>query len=182
MPDRTPRRPRAGEAERRRAQAAAQEATIAREQAGQPEGGPDAGTVTEDAHLPKITLKTGDPVDARAAVAILDQLRAYLAVHPEEFRSLLALAEGRPGDADPGHFQSLHRHAFMEDDGRSISPEVRSVLLNSYVVLREGPVLVPLRLQNEADRAVAEEAQKQLDRWYQRVLFGRKGGSRDLPP
>src|SRR5207244_2180385 len=78
--------------------------TLAREQVARAGSGPEVGGMTKEDKRPTITLKSGAIVDARAAVAIVQQLRVTLSLHPDQFHSLLALAEGRPGDADPRHF------------------------------------------------------------------------------
>lgn len=161
-------------------QEAAQEGSKAREQASRSQGGPDTRTVTEDARRPTITLKSGAVVDARKAAAVWRELDAMLTVDPDEFRSLLALAQGRLGDADPQHFESLWADDFLEMDRRTIQPEVQEVLLNSYEETREGPVITPLRLQSEADRPIAEEALRQCDQWVRDFLSGKDDQERSL--
>src|SRR5262245_43559019 len=125
MPDPVPRRPRTGSKKGRRpTQPAEKEETRAREQAGQSQGRLDAEKVAKDAKRPTIALKTGAVVDAREAAAIWRRLAAVLHVNPDEFRSLLALAQGRPGDANPRHFESLWSGYFLEMDQRTIRPVV----------------------------------------------------------
>ena len=182
MPDPMPRRATGGPQGCRRAEAAGQEGTTTRGQASRPQGGLDAGTVKQEkGQRPEITLADGIVVDAREAAGVWRDLAALLTVNPDEFRSLLALAQGRPGDADPSHFESLWAGDFLEMDQRTIQPVARSVLLNSYEDTREGPVIAPLRLQDEADRLVAEQALAQRDQWQRDFLFGRedKGRSPD---
>jgi hypothetical protein len=152
--------------------AAAQEATIAREHATHSQGEPETETLTEKGKRPQITLKNGAVVDARQAVAMVQQLQTALELYPDEFRSLLAMAEGRPGDADPRHFEALWARAFLEND-HSIDPMLRDVLLNCYEVTREGPVVVPLRLQDAADLSAAKRAQREYDQQFRDMLRGR---------
>jgi hypothetical protein len=156
---------------------AAQEATIARDQATRVRVGPEIGTLTEKDDLPQIRLKTGATVGAREAAAIWRSLGALLAVDPDEFGSLLALAQDRPGDADQRHFKSLRADAFLQDD-HSVDPVVRDVLLNSFELTPEGPVISPLRLQNAADRPIAEQALRERDEWVQNFAGGGKGTDR----
>jgi hypothetical protein len=154
----------------------AKEATKAREQASRLRGGPDAVIATEDVKRPTITLKTGAVVDARQAVATVEQLRALHSVDPDEFQTLLALGEGRAGDANPEHFHELWLSYLLEKDERTIQPIVRDVLLNCYLPdTLEGPVVGPLRLQSAADLPVAERAQEQLEEQRRRDLFGDGG-------
>jgi hypothetical protein len=127
------------------------------------------------AKRPTITLKNGAEVNARAAVAIVQQLQVNLALHPDQFQTLLALAEGRAAQADPQHFQALWADDFLEKDERTIRPEVRDVLLNCYENTPEGAVVVPLRLQSEADLPAAKHAQEQLDRQLRNLLPGDEG-------
>src|SRR4051794_32224238 len=101
MSDRQQRRSRTGRGRRPPGEAPAQEATIAREQAVRPHGGPETGTLTEEGKRPHITLQSGTVVEAREAAAVWRQLGSLLVVDPDEFRSLLALAQDRPSDADP---------------------------------------------------------------------------------
>ncbi len=136
---------------------------------------PETGTLTEkDREKPQITLANGAVVEARPAVAAWERLGTLLATAPDEFRSLLALAEGRGSDADPQHFESLWASYLLENDVRTIRPVVRDVLLNSYVVTEEGPIVAPLRLQSAGDLPGAEWAQRTIDQLRRDVLFGRK--------
>jgi hypothetical protein len=186
MPDPILRGSRASREWRRRQQAAAHQTIIAREQASRSQGGPDAGKLTEDAKRPTITLKTGAVVDARQAVGEHQALETLLTNAPDEFQSLLALAQGRPADANPKHFQSLRAHTFLDwDDGRTITPLARDVLLNSFEMTREGPVIAPLRLQDAADLPAAEQAQGELDHQFKNFLARvqrRKGNGESRDP
>jgi hypothetical protein len=171
----------AGKPHGRTSAGATQEATKAREQASQPKGAPDARTVTEDAQRPTITLKTGVVVDAREAASVWRELDALLTVDPDEFRTLLALAEGRVADANPQHFESLWADAFLEMDHRTIRPVVQGVMVNSYENTSEGPVICPLRLQNESDRPIAEKALAKLDQWVRDYVRDKKNKGRSPP-
>jgi hypothetical protein len=149
------------------------EVTTAREQAARMRAGPETGTLTKKGKRPQITLKNGAVVDARQAVTIVEHLQLALASHPEEFKSLLAIAEGRTKDADPRHFEELKACAFLQND-HSIRPMVRDVLLNCYQITPEGPVVVPLRLKDPSDLPAAEEAQRQSDQFLRNILRRRK--------
>lgn len=151
-------------------QTVAQAVIINREQGAQSQGRLDAGAVTENANRTTITLQNGAVVEARQAAAVLQDLDTLLTNAPDEFASLLALAQGRDADANPDHFKSLRAHAFLDwHDGRTIQPLVRDVLLNSFQQTSEGPVIAPLRLQDAADLPAAEQAQAELDRWTKRL-------------
>ena len=114
------------------------------------------------------------------AAAVWRQLAALLTVDPDEFRSLLALVQGRQADADPRHFDSLWADACLEKDRQTVRPEVRAVLLNSYAETPEGPVIAPLRLRDEADRPVAERALANRDRWVRDFSLGKDDEGRSL--
>jgi hypothetical protein len=158
-----------------RVQAEALKKTSAREQANLPDQRPVAKRVSKDADRPEITLRSGDPVDARAAVSLVERLRALLEVDPDEFQSLRALAEGRTADANPQHFPLLKSHVFLERDGCTIRPIVRAIILNCYEITLEGPVIVPLRVKDESSIEVTNQAQEQLDEQRRRDLFGDDG-------
>jgi len=134
--------------------------------------------LTQDDNLPQIRLKSGATVGAREAAAVWRDLAALLTVDPDDFRSLLALAQDRPGDADQRHLKSLRAGYFLENDSRTIRPVVRQVLLNSFELTPEGPVIAPLRLKDAADRPVAEQALKERDKWVRDFASGSKDKDR----
>lgn len=178
MQDRAPRRPQTGLGNRQR-KAVVQRATTTKEQAANSHGKPETGTLTQEKDKrPKLTLKDGYEVDARSALVLLESLRAKLEVHPDQFRSLLALAEGRHEDTDPAHLKHLQDQGYLESAG-SIRPEVRSILLSAYTASPEGVVLVnPFRLQNEGEKQVAERADEQIDQVIRDWLSGPGDGGR----
>jgi hypothetical protein len=154
--------------------AAAAEVTTTREQAPRVHGELETGTLTDKGKRSKITLRNGAVVDARQAVTIADQLQDALEDNYEEFKTLLALAEGRVQDADPQHFEELKANAFLENDN-SIDPMVRDILLNCYQVTPEGPVVVSLRLKDAADLPAAQKAQRESDQFLRDILDRSKG-------
>lgn len=159
---------RTGHSSHNHGEAVATEVTIRREQAGR--GGRGLRqTLKENSKRSQITLKNGATVDARQAVAIVEQLQVVLAAHLDEFRSLLALAEGRRQDADPRHLKSLWASAFLQND-YAIEPIVRDVLLNSYQDTAEGPVVVPLRLRDAADVPAVQQALLEKDQQIRKIL------------
>lgn len=176
--DRSMRRQQAVGEERHRVQMSGPNATAAREQATQSRDEPVARRVTEDAKRPTITLQSGAVVDAREAVSLWYRIDALLTVAPEHFRSLLALAEGRIGNADSSHFEHLLADGFLEDDRRTIRQVVQEVIRNSYQDTKEGPVISPLRLQSEDDHPVAEQALREIDRWVNDIRSGRDDNDR----
>jgi hypothetical protein len=131
--------------------------------------GPDGGQLTESSNKPTITLRDGVVLDAREAAAVRDALQRTLSFHPDEFESLLALADGRVADVDPGHMGELRAHDFLKNDD-SLDPVVRSVLTNCYEVTRDGPVFVPLRLRSTADLEAAAWAEQKIDDFYRSLL------------
>lgn len=185
MPDRKKWPSQAGREASRRPLAAGEEATTAREQATRPQGEPGSGTLTEVGGRPQITLENGAVVDAQEAAHAWRDMQALLAGDPEEFRALLALAQGRLGEADPRHLKSLRAGAWVEKECDRIRPVVGEVLLNSYTGTSEGAVIGPLRLRTAADRPVGEQAlaaEKEAERAFWRTLdklLGGKGPSRE---
>jgi hypothetical protein len=131
--------------------------------------GPDGGQLTKNSNKPTITLRDGVVLDAREAAAVRDALQRTLSFHPDEFQSLLALADGRVADVEPGHMGELRAHAFLKRDD-SLDPVVRAVLMNCYEVTRDGPVFVPLRLRSSADLEAATWAEAQIDEFYRNLL------------
>jgi hypothetical protein len=160
--------------------AAAEDVTRVREQAAPDRGELGTGTLTEKSNKPQITLRNGAVVDARQAVTIVEQLQVTLEADPEEFKTLLALAEGRTQDADPRHFEELWAQAFLNND-HSIKPIVRDVLLNCHQITPEGPVVVPLRLKDAADLPAAQRAQRESDQFLRDILHRRKSSDERSP-
>ena len=148
--------------------------TIGREQETGKGVRPETVTLTEKGETPQITLKNGAVVDAREAAAVWRDLAALLTVDPDEFRTLLALAQDRPSDADERHFKSLRSSYFLEKDCRTIRSVVRAVTLNSFEHSDEGPLIVPLRLQNAADKPIAERALNERDEWVRNFATSRE--------
>jgi len=164
-----PRRPRV-EGKGRRPNAAGPAGIKTREQANWCQEGLDTGKVTNQEQRGKLTLKDGLEVDAREAQVLTELLRAKMQVRPEEFRSLLALAQGNPQDASPVSLQPLQDQGLLDSSG-IILPMVRSILLSAYTITPEGPVLVsPFHLRNEADKQTAERAEEQNDQILRRWL------------
>lgn len=139
------------------------EVTPTREQATHAEREPSIGTVTQEkGKQPTITLQDGSVVDAYLAVNEWNRLRDIVQPNAAEFLSLLALAQGRPGDADPRHFETLAAFSFLNERDHAIAPLTRAVLLNSFALTNAGPIIVPLRLKSAVDKAVAEETRARL--------------------
>jgi hypothetical protein len=131
--------------------------------------------MTEEASRPTITLLTGAVVDAREAAGTWKRLSSLLTVNPARFRTLLALVQNRPADADPGHFECLWADGFLHKDRRTLNPVTLGVFLNSYEETKEGPLICPLRLQNENDRLVAERALAEAGQALWDFLNSKKG-------
>jgi hypothetical protein len=131
--------------------------------------------VTEEPKRPTLTLKSGAVVDALEGVAVAQDLQVFTARHPDQLRTLLALAEGRVGDANPEHFRALRIEYYLEKDERTVRPVVREVLLNCYQETPEGPVIAPLRLASAADLPGATHAEAELERRLRDLLSGDLG-------
>lgn len=144
-------------------QQAAQEATLAREQASRAAEESDSRTLKEEEGTkPTITLQDGSVVEANRAVDTWSLLEKFPQEEPAAFRTLLTLAQGQsPADADARHFEALLSHTFVSED-HAIDPVTRAVLLNSYTTVDGKPMIGALRLQSATDKAVLEEARAQL--------------------
>lgn len=163
MPERNYRKSWAGRDAGRRQ--SAQEAFSTREQAGRSVAGPEIGTLTkEKCTKSTITLEDSSVVDAVKAVCAWDLLKDFQHEEPALFQSLLALAQGRPADADPRHLKIL-KGLYVNED-RTVESVTRAVLLNSLSMADGTPMVAALRLKSAADRAVFEETQAQV---YQNI-------------
>src|SRR5262249_30753191 len=109
--------------------AAAMKTSQGREQVGRGAGRLGTGTLAGDEKRETITLRNGAVMDALRAVSLHGRLAAMLEVTPAEFRSLLALAEGRPNDANAAHINDLREERFLAADN-SVVPDVAALLTN----------------------------------------------------
>jgi hypothetical protein len=138
--------------------------SIKGEQAAQANGGPGAWMPQKREEGPKFTLKNGDQVDADWTVILYESFVDMMDNCPRRFQSLLALAQGRPGDVVADDLEYFKEAGFVTPAG-VLSSDVQSVLLSAYQETPEGPVLVnPVRLETPADRAAVEHAQQLLNR------------------
>src|SRR5262249_36563728 len=96
----------------------------------------------------------------------------------DQFRSLQALEQGQPGDADSKHFDWLWGHGFLEKDRRTIRSDAAAVLRNSFEETKEGPVIAPLRLMSERDRPIPGQALRECDVWVHDFLSGKDNQDR----
>ena len=95
----------------------------------------------------------------------------------DEFYSLLALAQGRQGDADPTYLKPLRDQGLLDESG-AVLPIVRSIL-GAYTVTAEGPVITdPFRPRSEAEKQAGERAAEQNDQTLLNWLLGPGGGGR----
>jgi hypothetical protein len=178
VPEREPHRSKAGLKLHPR-RAPTQKETTRKELATRRPDGLKRATLTKK-EKPRLTLKSGAVLNAREAIAIWEDLEFLLDDNPAEFLSLLALAQDRPSDADPKHLESLQADTLIGKDNM-IDPLVRDVLLNSFELTKEGPVITPLRLLDEANLPIAQQGEKELHRWVRKFASRakRQGPSKD---
>lgn len=116
----------------------------------------------EKKERPKFTLRNGDQVDAKRALAYSERFETMLELRPNKFRALLAIVQNRPEDASPEQVEMLKAEGLLNQDGSAPS-DVRSIVLSSYRETREGPVFVnPVRLESEEDKRAVEQTLKEM--------------------
>lgn len=132
---------------------------------------------THEARMPKedhiLTLKNGSKDSAHAVLAVVGDLRYVLRNHRRHFELLLSLAQAdantQPQSDDIAFKESmkyLKMSGYFDKDG-TIAPRVRNVLESSYQVTPDGPVLVqPFALATDAEKAIADRAEKELVDWF----------------
>jgi hypothetical protein len=120
----------------------------------------------QEEQRPQLRLKNGAMADVRSALIVLGGLRAQQRVRPHVFQTLLALARGKPEEADPEHIEPLTQERYLGPDGK-VRQDVADVLLSALQWQGDGAVLVnPFKLEGEADRAVVERTEQQIARGY----------------
>lgn len=147
---------------------AAQDATLAREQASHAADRSVARTLTEEKGKKPttITLQDGSVVDTIQAACTWDFLKDFVQEEPAAFQTLLAMAHGRPpAHAEAPQFEAMESRGFVNED-HTIESVTRAVLLNSLTTADGQPMIAALRLHSKADKAVLEEAQAQLHQNY----------------
>jgi hypothetical protein len=161
MPDRNHRKSRSGHGGDWKQ--AAQDATLAREQASHAADRSVARTLTEvkGKKPTTITLQDGSVVDAEQAACTWNLLKDFPREEPAAFQELLAMAQGRTHHADARHFKALKVRFFVSED-HTIESVTRAVLLNSFANLDGSPMIAALRLKSAIDKTVLEKVQAQL--------------------
>jgi hypothetical protein len=123
-----------------------------------------------------LRLKNGELAEARLALAERNILDRFLTTQPRHFEVLLRLCRGdvpeSPDAAWRKSLEVLKQRRSVLDDG-TVRPLTRNVILSSYKVTPDGPVMAqPFALTNEQNRELADLVDRQLDE--NRATFVRK--------
>jgi len=106
--------------------------------------------------------KGGGRIEMAEARATEREVRDLLERHPDHFRALRALVEGRPEEAGKQHVRDLRKWAFLLLDG-SIRPAVKAVMAAAVRDTPDGPAVVySLDLSRPEDAATVDRAEKEL--------------------
>lgn len=135
---------------------------------------------------PILTLKNGAKVNARHALAMRDLLEALLHYHPDEFAALLNLCQLSPGStASPlsqRAVQCLKDHGSLDANG-ALRPIIRDVVLSSYSITPDGPVLTqPFALATPEEKCLADGLEQDADRRAQKFIENARKGRGDHGP
>ena len=114
-----------------------------------------------------LRLKNGEPEEARWALAERNILDRLLRIQPQVFDVLLRLCRGDvPQTQDVTWHESLEilkKRRDVLDDG-TVRPLVRNVMLSSYQMTPDGPVMTqPFALTNQQDKELADLIEHQVD-------------------
>jgi len=110
---------------------------------------------------PTLVLKNGSRADVRHALLLVAGLAAELRHDPVSFHTVLAVAQGRAGELDSKSIDAL-KGTLLRPDG-TLSAEDRDILLSSYHMVGDGPVLLnPFQLASTQDRLVVERVERQV--------------------
>lgn len=124
------------------------------------DAGPDEGRVPRERST--LPLRKGGEADVRLALGFLDHAGFVLRHHPEHFPALLAIADGRPGEAGHASVVHLKRLGILDRDG-VLPPECSAVLRSSYEITGDGPHLsMPFDLKVVGALEVIEQVQHQM--------------------
>lgn len=139
--------------------------------------------LSEEEERPKLRLKNGSEVDARAAYVDWKLLQATQQKQPAEFAALLALARSEQMALTEEAREELRRrnHFAFDSDG-NLDQVAGAIILSAYRETPDGPMLVnPFQLSTEAERELFDETERKVDNVFLRFLRrGREsgGGSR----
>lgn len=149
------------------------------------DSGLEAGMVKGDRERLKLPLKhNGELIDVRLALALLDDLRAMQQVHPKQFETLVAMAQGRSQDVSPEQIAALKAEGsalLFSSDG--LRPAAVALLASALETRDNCYVLVqPFRLVSGQEKVLADAALDENERAVLDMVFperpGRGGSSR----
>jgi len=112
----------------------------------------------------ELPLKSGARWTIKIAKGWEDILRNLLEDHPDHFRALVSLIQGRPEAVTEQQFRDLRKWGYLARD-RSPLPGARAIIEAAYRETPDGPALVEsLDVRTPADAALYTRAEEQLDR------------------
>jgi hypothetical protein len=138
---------------------------------------------------PILTLKNGAKANATHALMMRDVLEMLLRVHPAEFATLLETCRSDADGKTPrpalskAAIKCLNDCGALEPDS-TVRPLARDVLLSSYHVAPDGPVLTqPFALATAEEKRAADGILEDADRRNERRLkfLRRNDGDRESP-
>jgi hypothetical protein len=126
---------------------------------------------------PKLPLKhSGELVDVRHALSVVEALRAKQRVFPDRFEALVAVAQGRPEEAGAKHLESLKQDRYLGPDGK-VRPDIAAILASALETRDNTHVLVqPFRLTSEQEKLIADQALEQNARTLIDMVFPSRSG------
>jgi hypothetical protein len=118
------------------------------------------GRLTRKKKDPILPLKkSGNYMEAGRAQLFEEHLRILLERHPEHFRALHVLVEGRQEEVSKQQLRDLRQWAYLAKDYSPL-PGVTAVMKAAYRATPDGPCIVdPLDAKSSAD----DEARKQFE-------------------
>ena len=115
----------------------------------------------QDLRNTRVPLKNGGDMEFGWARAWEKQLRNLLERHPDHYRTLQALVEGRREEANEQHIRDLQKGPFLDLDGMPW-PGVQAVMKAAHRETPDGPTLVnPLEVRTTEAADLVQEFDEQ---------------------
>lgn len=130
---------------------------------------------------PTLPLKNdaGKSVNVRRALAERYSLLALLNGHPRHFAALLCLALGQDVETNAKIRNYLKARKLLSEDGVSVCPEVRDILLSSYQKTPDGHHLgYPFAINGPEDLQIIENAEQQIRDFWATMLHGEEDSNK----
>ncbi len=115
----------------------------------------------------KMPLKSGGEMELGWARSWEEDLRLLLERHPEHYRTLQALVDGRREEASDQHIRDLQKGPFLDEAGMP-RPDVQAIMKAAHRDTPDGPTLVdPLAVRTPE---AAELVQEHDDKYEKRKM------------